>query len=275
MHVMIKDLLIVTDTVGEAAGPYALSLAREVGAAARCLCIQPDGADEATLAELPYDFVESTREAALEAARDAADNLAYAARTAAVPMETETLCGGAGEIRSRLLDRARLSDLVVIEQAEPGGDKPADAYLEDLLLEAGRPILVVPARWARPAQFGSVTVAWDGSASAARALADALPLLCRAPRVRVLTVETEAVTGVSEGGARVVKHLGRHGIAADYRAIFSGTSVAETLLVEVAQAGADLLVMGAFGHSRLREALLGGASRDALRTITVPILMAH
>ncbi len=273
---MIKDLLIVTDTVGEAAGPYALSLAREVGAAALCLCIQPDGCgDETALAELPYDLVESAREASLEAARNAADALAYAAKTAAVPMETETLCGLAGEIRSRLLDRARLADLVVIEQAEPGGDKPTDAYIEDLLLEAGRPILVVPARWARPARFGSVTVAWDGSASAARALADALPLLCRATRVRVLTVETEAVAGVSEGGPRVVKHLGRHGIAADYRAIFSGTSVAETLLVEVAQAGADLLVMGAFGHSRLREALLGGASRDALRTITAPILMAH
>ncbi|MGT2478100.1 universal stress protein [Methylobacterium oryzae CBMB20] len=163
----------------------------------------------------------------------------------------------------------------MIEQAEPGGDKPTDAYIEDLLLEAGRPILVVPARWARPARFGSVTVAWDGSASAASGAGGcAAPPLPRDP-VRVLTVETEAVAGVSEGGPRVVKHLGRHGIAADYRAIFSGTSVAETLLVEVAQAGADLLVMGAFGHSRLREALLGGASRDALRTITAPILMAH
>ncbi|MGH1570382.1 universal stress protein [Methylobacterium sp. P31] len=273
---MIKDLLVVTDTVGEAAGPYALSLAREVGAATGCLCIQPDsGEDETTLAELPYDFVVSAREAALEATRDAADNLAYAAKAAGVPTETETLCGGATDIRSRLLDRARMSDLVVIEQADPGRDKPTDAYLEDLLVGAGRPILVVPARWARPARFGAVTVAWDGSASAARALSDALPLLSRANRVRVLTVQTEAVSGVSEGGPRLVKHLGRHGITADYRAIFSDTSVTETLLAEVAQAGADLLVMGAFGHSRLREALLGGASRDALRGITAPTLMAH
>lgn len=273
---MIKDLLIVTDAVGEAAGPYALSLAREVGAAAGCLCIQPDGGgDEAALAELPYDFVASTREAAVEAARDVADDLAYAARTANVPMEMETLCGSAGEIRSRLLDRARMSDLVVVEQADPGRDKPTDAYTEDLLLGAGRPMLVVPARWTRPARFGAVTVAWDGSASAARALSDALPLLSRANRVRVLTVQTEAVSGVSEGGPRLVKHLGRHGIAADYRAIFSGTSVTETLLAEVAQAGSDLLVMGAYGHSRLREAFLGGASRDALRRITAPTLMAH
>uniref|UniRef100_UPI0005B8BBDF universal stress protein n=1 Tax=Methylobacterium sp. B1 TaxID=91459 RepID=UPI0005B8BBDF len=148
-------------------------------------------------------------------------------------------------------------------------------YIEDLLLGAGRPILVVPARWGRPARFGAVTVAWDGSAAAARALADALPLLSRAERVRILTVQTEAVAGVSEGGARVVKHLGRHGIAADYRAIISGTTVGETLLAEVAQAGVDLFVMGAYGHSRLREVFLGGASRDLLRRITVPTLMAH
>ncbi|WP_345819240.1 universal stress protein [Methylobacterium fujisawaense] len=272
---MIKDLLIVADAVGEAAGPYALSLAREVGAAAGCLYLQPEGGDEAPLAELPYGFALSAREAALAVVRDAADDPSYAARTADVPMEMETLSGSAGDIRSRLLDRARLADLIVVERADPGRDKPADAYIEDLLLGAGRPILVVPARWGRPARFGAVTVAWDGSAAAARALADALPLLSRAERVRVLTVQTEAVAGVSEGGARVVKHLGRHGIAADYRAIISGTTVGETLLAEVAQAGVDLLVMGAYGHSRLREVFLGGASRDLLRRITVPTLMAH
>ncbi|MGH1588058.1 universal stress protein [Methylobacterium phyllosphaerae] len=272
---MIKDLLIVADAVGEAAGPYALSLAREVGAAAGCLCLQPAGGDETFLAELPYGFAVSAREAALAVVRDAADDLSEAARSADVPMEIEALGGRTGDIRSRLLDRARIADLIVVEQADPGRDKPADAYIEDLLLGAGRPILVVPARWTRPARFSAVTVAWDGSASAARALADALPLLSRAERVHVLTVQTDAVSGVSEGGARVVKHLGRHGITADYRAIISDTTVTETLLAEVAQGGADLLVMGAYGHSRLREAFLGGASRELLRTMSAPTLMAH
>jgi len=274
MRVMIKDLLIVTDAFGVAAGPYALSLAREVGAAAGCLYIQPDG-DEADLADLSYGVALSAREAAQEVVWEAAEELAFAVRTANMPMERETLSGRAGDIRSRLLDRARLSDVVVVEQADPTGGKPAGAYIEDLLLRAGRPVLVVPSNWNRPAQFKTVTVAWDGSASAARALSDALPFLRRADRVHVLTVDTEAAAGVSEDGHRLVKHLARHGIAADYRAIVSRTTVTESLLAEIEQTGADLLVMGAYGHSRLREAILGGVSRGALRRITAPTLMAH
>lgn len=271
---MIKDLLIVTDAFGEAAGAYALSLAREVGAAAGCVYIQPDG-DEADLADLPYGVAMSAREAAQEVVGEAAEDLAFAARTADVPMERETLSGTVGDIRSRLLDRARLADVVVVEQADPGGGKPADAYIEDLLLKAGRPVLAVPACWNRPARFKTITVAWDGSASAARALSDALPLLRRADRVRVLTVQTEAAAGICEGGPRLVKHLGRHGVAADYRAIVSRNTVTETLLAEIEQTGADLHVMGAYGHSRLREAILGGASRGVLRRMTAPTLMAH
>ena len=222
-----------------------------------------------------YDLVVSAHDEALRTVQEAAENLAYAARTADVRAEMETLRGEPGLVRAHLLDRARTYDLVVVEQAGPRRERPADAYIDDILLGSGRPTLVVPTGWTEPARLDAVTVAWDGSAAAARALADALPLLVRARSVGIVTVQTEAVAGVSESGDRLIRHLARHGIDADYRATFSSVSVVGHLLDAVAQAGSDLLVMGAYGHSRLREALLGGASRDALRQTGVPVLMSH
>lgn len=273
---MVKDLLIVADAVGRAAGAYGLSLARQLGASAACLCVQPGGGlGDMAFAEVRYDLVVSARDEALQTVREAAENMAYAARAADVPVETETLRGESSVLRAHLLDRARTHDLVIIEQAGPRRERPADAFVDDILLGSGRPTVVVPTGWTAPARIDTVTVAWDGSAAAARALADALPLLVRALRVEVVTVQTEAVAGVSEGGGRLIGHLARHGVDADYRAIVSGVSVVGSLLSEVAQSGSDLLVMGAYGHSRLRETLLGGASRDALRQTGVPVLMSH
>jgi nucleotide-binding universal stress UspA family protein len=273
---MIKDVLIVVDAVGDAAGRYGVSLAKELGATASCLCIEPEGGlGDLALAEIRYDLVVSARDEALRTVQEAAENLAYAARTADVPAEMEMLRGEPGRVRARLLDRARTHDLVIVEQAGPRHRSPANAFVDDLLCGSGRPVIVVPTCWSEPARLDTVTVAWDGSAPAARALADALPLLARAHRVSILTVQTEAVAGVSEGGDRLIRHLARHGIDADYRAAFSSISVVGHLLDEVAQSGSDLLVMGAYSHSRLREALLGGASRDALRQTGVPVLMSH
>lgn len=273
---MIKDLLIVVDAVGEAAGPYGVSLAKDLGATATCLCIQPEGGlGDLALAEVRYDLVVSARDEALQTAQEAAENLAYAARMADVPAETDTLRGEPSFVRAHLLDRARMHDLVVVEQASPRWERPADMVVDTLLLASGRPTLVVPTGWTQPARLEAVTVAWDGSAPAARALSDALPLLARARRVSLVTIQTEAVADVSEGGDRLIRHLARHGINADYRATFGSISVVGSLLAAVAQSGSDLLVMGAYGHSRLREAFLGGASREALRQTGVPLLMAH
>ncbi|MDP4006623.1 universal stress protein [Methylobacterium sp. NEAU K] len=273
---MIKDLLVVTDAIGDAAGPYALSLAQTFGAATTCVCVEPEGGSEDfALAEVRYDLVVSAREEALAVAREAAANFAYAAKTRDVAVETDTLRDSPGVVRNRLLDLARTHDLAIIEQSGTRREKPADVFLEDLLLGSGRPTIVVPKDWSPSARFDAVTVAWDGSAPAARAVADALPLLLRARRVNVVTVQTEAVAGVSERSHRLTTHLARHGIDAGYRATFSATSVVETVLGEVAQSGSDLLIMGAYGHSRLRELCLGGTSRDMLCRMTIPVMMSH
>ncbi|WP_245297815.1 hypothetical protein [Methylobacterium radiotolerans] len=133
---MIEDVLIVFGAVGEAAGPYGVALAKQLGAATRCLGLQPDG--DRGLAEVRYDLVVSARDEALRTVREAAENLAYAVRAAEVPTETETIHGAPDVVRAQLLARARMHDLVVFEQPSLRRERPADAYVDDILLGTGR-----------------------------------------------------------------------------------------------------------------------------------------
>ncbi|ONF47203.1 hypothetical protein RSM1_20860 [Methylobacterium radiotolerans] len=129
-------MLIVFGAVGEAAGPYGVALAKQLGAATRCLGLQPDG--DRGLAEVRYDLVVSARDEALRTVREAAENLAYAVRAAEVPTETETIHGAPDVVRAQLLARARMHDLVVFEQPSLRRERPADAYVDDILLGTGR-----------------------------------------------------------------------------------------------------------------------------------------
>lgn len=133
---VIEDVLIVFGAVGEAAGPYGVALAKQLGAATRCLGLQPDG--DRGLAEVRYDLVVSARDEALRTVREAAENLAYAVRAAEVPTETETIHGAPDVVRAQLLARARMHDLVVFEQPSLRRERPADAYVDDILLGTGR-----------------------------------------------------------------------------------------------------------------------------------------
>ena len=123
-----------------------------------------------------------------------------------------------------------------------------------------------------------VTVAWDASREAARAVNDALPLLVRAQAVDVVTVNpSDSPFGHGEDpGADIALHLARHDIQVEVRRIETrDLDVANTVLSHIADRGSDLVVMGAYGHSRLRELVLGGVTRTILRDMTVPVLMAH
>ncbi|KQV84909.1 universal stress protein [Massilia sp. Root351] len=188
---------------------------------------------------------------------------------------------------------ARHADLVVIGQADPehvstsaGSDFPAQ-----VLTHSGRPVLVVPyAGLPLPAsaQGGParrVMLAWNASREAARAVHEALPLLRRAERVHVAVFDADnqrALHGDAPG-AELLQYLARHGIEADVllrqspRAglLKRPTGTGEALLSLVAEQNCDLLVLGAYGHSRFRETLLGGVTRTVLESMTVPVLMAH
>ncbi|CAN7456092.1 universal stress protein [Pseudoduganella sp. LjRoot289] len=187
---------------------------------------------------------------------------------------------------------ARHADLVVIGQADPehvstaaAGDFPAQ-----VLTNSGRPVLVVPYAGApRPASAGAparrIMLAWNASKEAARAVHEALPLLKRAERVQIaiFDADTERALHGEAPGAELLRYLGRHGIDAELLLRQSARSgllkrpsgTGEALLSLLAEENCDLLVLGAYGHSRFRETLLGGVTRTVLESMTVPVLMAH
>lgn len=173
---------------------------------------------------------------------------------------------------------ARHADLLIVGQEDPDDQASyvARNFIEDLVMTAGRPVIVVPYA-GRVASFGeNVVVAWDGSREAARELADALPILKRARFVTVSTVVKHPDRD-EPAGFDVSGYLERHGVRAGFASIprASGVSTGATLLNQLSDVHADLLVMGAYAHARAREQVLGGVTRTMLETMTVPVLMSH
>ncbi|UVS99470.1 universal stress protein [Burkholderia glumae] len=177
---------------------------------------------------------------------------------------------------------ARHADLVVLGQHDPNAPEtePARHFCTDLLMRCGRPVLILP-HAGRPGPCGeNVLVAWDQSREAARAVSDALPLLKRARFVTVETVHRARHVWPAEMPADNVSIAGfleRHGIRAAFATTRAdpGWGTGGTLLNRISDLHADLLVMGAYGHARVTELLLGGVTRSLLQTMTVPVLMSH
>ncbi len=272
---MIKDVMVVIDSVGERAGPFGLGLTKQLdGFIAAAAVTSHEAFEPLYYTEGGYNLIEGAQEEAVELARAAAQRLASRAQIAGLKVDATTI-GGGPEAEPKLLALSQTYDVIVVEQSEPGVSKPADRYVEALLLRSGRPVLVVPYFQQTNPRFDLITVAWDGSPPSARALADAIPLLQRATHVSVVTVVRDRPRAEDEAGMRLVQHLARHGVDAQFRVLPSTIPVAETLLSHISDAGTDLLVMGAYGHSRLRETILGGASRGILGSMTVPVFMSH
>ncbi len=174
---------------------------------------------------------------------------------------------------------ARYADLVIMGQADPEEDHammPPD-FVDRVLLSVGRPVLVIPYAGSFPTIGKHVLLAWNASREAARAVADALPMLKGADKVTVFAVNPGR-TGDhgKEPGADIALFLARHGVKAEVSASESGgMEVGPWLLSRAADLGTDLIVMGGYGHSRLRELALGGVTRTMLHHMTVPVLMSH
>jgi len=183
------------------------------------------------------------------------------------------------EVAHILSVHARHADLAILGQPEPEGWQPGGSGLVgDVVLAAGRPVLVIPYIGPQATLGERVIVAWDGGREATRAANDALPLLKRAKSVSVVAVNPwkRPEQHGSIAGADISLHLARHGVQVTVQSLeVRDISVADALLSRVADEGADLLVMGAYGHSRVSEVLLGGVTRDILKTMTVPVLMSH
>lgn len=274
---MIKDIAVIVDDVGTRAAPYAMSLAARFDACLTGLSFRPEPTCETlAYAEASYGAVVAARDGQLRKARDVAAQFLEAGRHRFQQTEVQVISDVAAIAEQRLLDVVRLADLVIVEQWDREAPKYLDVYVEPLLLRSGRPILVVPYAGTHDGKLGAATIAWDGSAPAARALSDAIPILSRVDRVEVVSVtRVKTSGGATEAALPLLKHLARHGIDAHFQTLASDISVADTLLSHIADTGSDLLVMGAFGHSPIMESILGGTSRSILDTMTVPVFFSR
>jgi nucleotide-binding universal stress UspA family protein len=182
-----------------------------------------------------------------------------------------------GGIAEQLASQARCVDLAIVGQLDsdhlPFGS--AAPPPEQIVLSSGRPVLIVPYA-ARLQGIGDhVLVAWNGGREAARAANDALPFLVKASSVTVLTINPEEAR-TETPAVDIVRHLACHGVQAEAaHTVAADIGVGDALLKHATELGADLIVIGAYGHSRLRELVLGGATRSVLRRMTVPVLMSH
>jgi nucleotide-binding universal stress UspA family protein len=172
---------------------------------------------------------------------------------------------------------ARRYDLSVFMQSEPNG-VDNDDMIETSLFQSGRPLIVVPYIQKEGLKLDRVVCCWDGSRAAARAINDALPLLVKATTADLLIVlneKTDTQPNVVRG-AEMAKHLARHDVKVEIETVpAADIDVASAILSYVADSSATLIVMGGYGHAKLREMILGGVTREMLKSMTVPVFMSH
>lgn len=182
-----------------------------------------------------------------------------------------------GEMRTH----ARYADLVIVGQEDQSDPEtlPAMGFVESVVLAGGRPVLILPYAGKVPRSFNNILLAWDGGREAARAAADAMPFLMAAKTVHVMHVtrgnRTEVLGPIP--GLDIAMFFARHGVNVRVTPERGANDVAvgEDLLSRAADLNIDLIVMGAYGHSRMQEWVLGGVTRTMLETMTVPVLMSH
>jgi len=274
---MFRNMLVVLEDSPEAVTAYAISLAKRIGARPTVIRPRRDG----------QGFSDGSLEARLELARGDASSRkakareileAFAEQASAAGVDAEILMpdGGADPSRDQVSTFARAFALSVVGQAEPGRPPQLDEIAGQLLEESGRPVLVVPTIQRGAANFGTIVVAWDGSAVAARAFGDAISILERADKVEVVSITSvNTPRAVTQGGERLVARLHQGGVNAAFRRLPSEEDPANALLSYVADIGAEMLVAGGYGHSRLREALFGGVTRTLLSSQTLPLFLSH
>ena len=180
------------------------------------------------------------------------------------------------EVSDVLIEHARLRDLTIVPV--PEDECFEQWYAELIIFGSGRPTLILPPAPKRAGAFAidTVVVAWDFSRPAARAVADALPILQKAKRVCVVTITNEKVIDTSRSGAELAKHLARHGVDVVLDTVdAAGRSIDAALGSYIASRNADILVMGAFGHNRIRDFILGGATKSFLARPPLPVFLSH
>lgn len=286
----MRTLLVpMTDHRGqESVLTLAFAVTHLFGSHLTCLFIRPDPRaaipfmGEGLTADAIQDLVDaSEREGKARAARTLA-MFDEKCRTESIDIGdglngTESPSAAWEEVTGFIADRvgraARLADLTIVPQPiDPNAQDSAD-ILNEVMFRSGRPLMLAPPD-PDTTLTGTILIAWNGRAECARTVANALPFLRRAERVLLLTIDSENPDRPSLEGLSL--YLARHGIDADIIHRQSGDdTVGEAMVKAVSEQGADMLVMGAYSHSRWREMIIGGVTRHAIHNMPVPIFMSH
>jgi nucleotide-binding universal stress UspA family protein len=274
---MLQDLIVGLNLNGgkkDVGGAFAVSLAKafELEISAASFAFVPVYPATTPMELFGVDFVGSQRSENETAAQRSIADFTRLSSGEGIKASSQIIEGGVADASRQFSNMARCYDLAVVEQAMPEHWE-ADLVIEAALFESGRPLIVVPYIYAGPLKLDHATICWDGGRPAARAVADSRPLLQRAKKVDVLSV----ALGVEELPAEsLLAHLKRHGINANSVVRSTQRSdEANLILNHAADAVTDLIVMGGYGHTRLREFVLGGVTRTMLRSMTAPVLLSH
>lgn len=278
-----KDLLVYLDASDSCAYRVeaAVALAKREGARLTGLAMVLESSISSYIGiDFPTSLSEAQKEIVETSAAHAVAGFETVAQQAGIDYQTRLHECPATKAASGLAFFARHADLTFLGQPNP--DSAARAFQESLLdtvlHRSGRPVYVVPYIGRIPHKSRHAVIAWDGSKKAVRAVNDAIPLLKARDKVDILVVNPKprGDTFGGQQGENLASHLARHGITATVvKLVLPDMSVDTVILNHIADTGADLLVMGAFGHSRLRERAFGGVSHSILQQMTTPVLMSE
>lgn len=221
------------------------------------------------------DFMDQAWELLLDHAQQAAGR--FTAACAVAGLKSSEVVVDRADVAMSLVRHAHCSDLVIVGQPDPGRSDRREqrAMVEQVVLHSARPTLILPYAGRIETLGTRPLVAWDDSREAARAVGDALPLLRRADEVQIVSWREDEHSHARRSLGPLKQWLAWHGVAAQMHEESTGLPIAEALLSRAADCDSDLIVMGAYGHSRWTERVLGGATLGILDAMTVPVLMSH
>lgn len=271
-----KDVLVLIDPsdTGWTVAGCAAALAAEHQAHLTALYLQHDPLIGFAETQLTPEIIRIHQENLERTEQDARSHFEEACGAAGVVGEWRS----APEARmSALMLSTRYVDLVAMRStASSAADLVMHRYADHVIIAAGRPVLLYPESYEHKKSFKRIMVAWDGSKEATRAVHDAMPLLTGADKVVVMEVADKYEVVTRDPASDIARHLARHGVETESKhSVKSDISVGDELLSTAADQGIDLLVAGAYGHSRLREFALGGVTRHLVMHLTIPMLFSH
>ena len=275
---MIKDIVVNLGLgTQDPAGIYAISVAEKLDAHLVGIAVSYEPVIPGTvMGGVPPDVIEGQRAESTRRANAAIMRFEQAAKRAGISMETRLITASVAGAADQIGRIARRFDLAIVGQPARKPSLPDQVLDEGVLFESGRPVIFVPFVQTDGVKLDRIMVCWDGSRVASRAVADSMPLLKKAKQVEIVIVSSKPAKDDELPGADLGQHLARHGLSIGIKRITSpDTDVASMILSYAADSLADMIVMGGYGHSRLREFVLGGVTRGLLESMTVPVLMSH